>query len=404
MPNLKLSICIPTYNRATYLETLLAHLQEVVSELPFETEIIISDNASSDTTLALLEAAQAQLPLTILQQSENIGAVPNMHAAMRAGRGTYLVYLADDDRLRPDALASSIEMLDANPAASALYAPWRVKDLVKNQVTGQFYTQPGDVTIDQGNYSRLLEHIVERKIFSEICIVRRDVFRAVSPIINSIAHWAFTTPAEYLAAGDLIYAKRAFYVSISRHFDGDIRAQAGFEETMSGWDSYSGGVEVLLGLAVNHGGLSHPEKITQYARALASERMACALRLRLQSGRDPLESYALAARLRGKGLESLLPAPMLKIRNNAALYFAGVKLPEVLRAKRITVIGNCDGTIIKWFQDGANLPVHTAAAADEIDAGDVVIDFGCQDKTMLDAAGTRALAHVTEALLMQKFA
>ena len=70
----KLSICIPTYNRATYLVTLLKHLEELVEQLPFGVEVVISDNASSDNTLELLEEASERLPLLILHQSENLEA------------------------------------------------------------------------------------------------------------------------------------------------------------------------------------------------------------------------------------------------------------------------------------------------------------------------------------------
>ncbi|OED49871.1 glycosyl transferase family 2 [Rhodobacteraceae bacterium (ex Bugula neritina AB1)] len=404
MSDLKLSICIPTYNRARYLETVLVHLQEVVAQLPFETEIIVSDNASDDNTLALLETSQALLPLTILKQSENIGAVPNMHAALRAAKGTYLVYLADDDRLRVEALQNAISMLDANPAASALYAPWQIKDLVTGQVTGQFYRQPRDVSIAQGNYGQLLEHIAEHSIYSEICILRREVFQALNPIANDIAFWAFTTPAEYLGAGDLIYAQEPFYCSISRHFVGDNRAQLGFSEVMTAWDTYRGGLEVLHGLALAHGGLTKPAMVAKFIRNHPIERMYTALKLRLQLGGDPLESYTLAARLRGLGLGSQLPAPMEQIRSTAALYFACVKLPATLRAESVTIIGNCPEETLQQLAGITNLPVRRAQQADGIGARDVVLDFSCQDETLLEAARTSALAHVTDTQLQQKFA
>ncbi|EBA14276.1 hypothetical protein RSK20926_00020 [Roseobacter sp. SK209-2-6] len=400
----KLSICIPTYNRAQYLGTLLVHLLEVVAQLPFETEIIVSDNASEDNTLELLEAAQDVLPLTILRQESNLGAVPNIHATMCAAKGTYVVYLADDDRLLPEAIPAAIAMLEANPKASGLYAPWQTRDLVTGKVGGQFYRQPCDVTIARGNYAQLLEHIAEYNIYSEICILRREVFKALHPIATDIAFWAFTTPAEYLGVGDLIYAQEPFYNSISRHFEGDTRSQLGYSEVMSAWDTYRGGLEILHGLAKAHGGLKHPDKVARFVHGHPIERMYTALRMRLQMGGDPLENYALAARLRGLGLEDKLPVPMEQIRSTAALYFACVKLPETLRAEGIAVIGDCPETVLQQLDTITPLPVRGTAEVADIGKSDVVLDFACQEAALLEAAQTCALAHLTETQLQQKFA
>ncbi|MFY0310892.1 glycosyltransferase family 2 protein [Leisingera sp. D0M16] len=399
----KLSICIPTYNRSRYLGTVLVHLEDILKQLPFETEVIISDNASTDNTLELLEAVQDRLPLTILRQETNLGAVSNINAALRAAKGTYVVYLADDDRLRPEGVLKSIEMLDANPNACGLYAPWQIKDLVANRVIKQFYSQPRDVTIAQGNYAQLLEHIAEFKIYSEICILRRDVFKSLHPIPTDIAFWAFTTPAEYLGAGDLIYAQEPFYCSISRHFEGDARMQLGFREVMNAWDTYRGGLEYLHGLAISHGGLTKPDMVARFVQTHPIERMYTALKLRLQLGGDPLENYALAARLRGLGLGSQLPAPMEQIRTTAALYFACVKLPETLQATGVAVIGNCPEESLQQLNSVTDLPVHHAEHADDIGSGDVVLDFGSQDDALRKRARATALAHITEAQLQQKF-
>lgn len=400
----KLSICVPTYNRATYLVTLLAHLEEVVEQLPFEVEVVISDNASSDNTLELLEEASDRMPLVILHQSENLGAVRNISCAMRAAKGTYLVYLADDDRLKPAALIDAIARLDDNSKAAGLYAPWEVLDLVTNQVKSQFYKQSKNVTVPKGNYARLIEHVADHRIFSEICILRREAFRALHPMGNDLAFWAFTMPCEYLGYGDLIYAKTPFYSSISRHFPGDTRAQEGFTEVMSAWDRYRGGAEYMYGLALQQGGLKNPEKVRAFVQAMPIERMLTALRFRLQQGGDPLENYALAARLRGSGYEINLPVPMEQIRTTAGLYFASVTLPDTLQAEGVAIIGDCDQDTIATLNTISNRPVRHVIDEDEICATDVVLNLGCKNAAIMKQAESLALAHVRDTDLMRKFA
>lgn len=404
MPQIKLSICIPTFNRAAYLVTLLDHLEEVLASLPFETEIIVSDNASTDNTLEILEKAQSRLPLRVLRQDTNLGAIANIHAAICAANGTYVVYLGDDDRLKPVALQTAISSLDGNPNAAALYAPWQILDLVTNEVTAQFYTQPQDVTIPQGNYARLLEHVADHSIYSEICILRRSVFRTLHPFANDIAYWGFTMPCEYLGAGDLIYAQTPFYSSVSCHFVGDTRSQLGAREVMEAWDLYRGGLEYMHGLALEHGGLTDPDKVARFVRILPIERMLTALRLRLQLGGDPQENYALAARLRGLGLVGKLPVPMEQIRTTAALHFACVKLPELLRASSVVVIGDCSEASLSQLNSITSLTVRHVLQAEDICADDMVLDLGCEDHALISCAQERAACHVTEAQLLRKFA
>ena len=213
MSDIKLSICIPTFERARYLATLLQALEQNVAEFPFACEIIVSDNASSDETQSVVTEAESRLPLRYIRQSENVGALRNIQAVMRAAKGTYAVYLADDDRLHSAGVISAIALLDANPKASALYAPWKVHDLVLDVENAPLYTQPKNVVIPRGNYAKLLTHVLDHKVFSEISIVRSEVVKRLNPQANDLAFWAFTVPCEYLGAGDLIYASDPFYVS-----------------------------------------------------------------------------------------------------------------------------------------------------------------------------------------------
>ncbi|MEE2818422.1 MAG: glycosyltransferase family 2 protein, partial [Pseudomonadota bacterium] len=203
MADIKLSICIPTFNRASYLRTLLASLAEDLHQLPWPVEVIVSDNASPDETAEVVAAMEGQLPLRYMRQSENIGPLRNMQKALRASAGEYAVYLADDDRLAYKGVIRAIEQMDANPKAGIYYAPWLTKDLVTGAYGAPLYQQQGQVTVPQGNYVSLLEHVLDNKVFAEISVVRVAVQKHLTPLANDLAFWAFTMPCEYLGAGDV---------------------------------------------------------------------------------------------------------------------------------------------------------------------------------------------------------
>ena len=404
MSDIKLSICIPTYNRARFLATLLAALEKDVAALPFACEVIVSDNASSDETSQVVKAAEGRLPLTYMRQSENVGALSNIQRVMRAAKGTYAVYLADDDRLHADGIISAIALLDKSPQASALYAPWKRYDLHTDRDLGLFYNQPKTVTIPQKNYAQMLTHILDHKVFSEISIVRTEVVKTLNPQANDLAFWAFTMPCEYLGTGDVIYAADPFYISVCRHFEGDNRDQLGNLEVQSAWDKYRGGLEYMLGLAREHGGLKDPVATEKKILRIVLERMLVALRLRVNSGGDPIETYALAARLRGLGLVKALPIPMEQIRLAAAIKFICVVLPDLLGAKAVAIIGECPEATLKALSDIAKVPVRRVMQADDFEENDVAFNLGTGDDPLHIAAKARALACMTETELMQKFA
>ncbi len=105
----KLSICIPTYNRARYLaET----LDNVIAQATDEVEIVVSDNASPDDTAEIVKSRQEKFPrLTYFRQPENLGADRNYLQSVALASGEWCWLLGDDDLLEPGAIACVLEHL-----------------------------------------------------------------------------------------------------------------------------------------------------------------------------------------------------------------------------------------------------------------------------------------------------
>lgn len=103
-----LSICIPTFNRATFLKEGLDSLQNSwVSDV----EIVISDNASSDGTIAMLEDYAHQLPLRWRRNKTNLGFDRNLVAVVSMARGRYCWLLGSDDCITLGTLAKVMDQL-----------------------------------------------------------------------------------------------------------------------------------------------------------------------------------------------------------------------------------------------------------------------------------------------------
>ncbi|MEW6558406.1 MAG: glycosyltransferase family 2 protein [Elusimicrobiota bacterium] len=93
---IKLSICIPTYNRSSYLRKIL---ESIVSQIANNAiEVIISDNASTDDTKRIVGEYASQYPFIHYYCNEqNIGLDKNTLLAMNYGKGDYIWLCSDDD-------------------------------------------------------------------------------------------------------------------------------------------------------------------------------------------------------------------------------------------------------------------------------------------------------------------
>lgn len=106
-----LSICIPTYNRAGFLRECLSSLD--LADLGGAVEIVVSDNASTDATLDVLEEFKTTLPLRYIVQQENIGPERNFDAVITEAHGEYCWLLGSDDVVEPGGVSKLVFALSS---------------------------------------------------------------------------------------------------------------------------------------------------------------------------------------------------------------------------------------------------------------------------------------------------
>lgn len=304
MSDIRLSICIPTYNRAPFLRFLLATFVHQKA-LHFSYEIVISDNASTDDTTAVVEEFATQgLPIKYYKREVNGGGWPNLANAYQHASGQYSLYLADDDLLIFENLQSAILYLDANPDVIVCHAPWSLYDAVDGKDTQLFYQIEKERRFSRRNFSALFSFITDRHIFPEIGIYRTDALRSTF-VPREFCYWAFSYLAQAIDIGAVAFIEKPFYRSVTRTHVVRDRAQGGHEETMTSWDRYRGGLEYFLYLGAKRGqiDLSGPNKARyeQVCNLFTLKRMAVALRMWI-ARKEYIKAYELYARLCFNGL------------------------------------------------------------------------------------------------------
>ncbi|MDS7594766.1 glycosyltransferase family 2 protein [Agrobacterium tumefaciens] len=97
------SVGVPTYNRADLLELAL---KKLLAQTHKNIEIIVSDNASTNPSVAGVIASYASKDSRIraFRQPSNIGAMPNFLFVLREARGEFFMWAADDDEWSPDCI------------------------------------------------------------------------------------------------------------------------------------------------------------------------------------------------------------------------------------------------------------------------------------------------------------
>lgn len=321
-----LSICVPTYSRARYLDCLLEDLAEHIGELGFSYELLIGDNASEDDTADVVKRYRDKLNIRYFRRPENLGPFHNFSQLMAAARGQYFVYLADDDLLMLRVLGRHISYLQANPDVGAVFAPWFIHDRVAGEDLEQFYTVEQETRIGFRDHGGLFDFLVKGHIFPEIYVARTALAREVTIGANSFAFFYFVHIAALVDRAAVTFSPEPFYRSVTRYFEDDWRTQAGIEEVKIGWDRYRGGLEYILAKVAH---LLDAENLAWCHRAIehfVRIRMHVALRLRTLEGRDWVDNYYIANRLRCVGDDSLLPTPYETYQINAALeYLSGLQ-------------------------------------------------------------------------------
>lgn len=122
-----LSICIPTYNRADWLELSFKSLLPQIARCDGLAELVISDNASDDRTPEVARAAQSLAPVRYHRNEANIGFMRNMHLlADELARGQFVWLLGDDDIVCEDGVARVLSALQQYPDLDYGYVNYAV--------------------------------------------------------------------------------------------------------------------------------------------------------------------------------------------------------------------------------------------------------------------------------------
>ena len=216
--SLRLSICIPTYNRAALLaealESVTTQWAHDLTPLQQEAvEIIVSDNCSPDETSCVVEKTQAAYPhlrLTYFRQTENVGPDANIWNAARLAQGEYIYILSDDDILLLAALAAMLALLEEYPDLDAYCLNSKPFAEDPSEDRAPVFAVENDEVL--AGRDACLSFVGTRITFLSLLLFRRERFRPdiYRPLIGSCMMHAYIFIDVLAGETGMVVTKRVF--------------------------------------------------------------------------------------------------------------------------------------------------------------------------------------------------
>jgi len=154
------SVALITFNHEQFIEQAIASVFD--QKCDFSIELVISDDCSTDSTAAIIEAMcdEAPIKVRVIDRPENVGMMINFQETLEACEGKYVALLEGDDYWSDSSkLQKQIEFLEQHPEtvichhnALTLYddaresSLWHKSSLPKKETVFNFFSENRIVT------------------------------------------------------------------------------------------------------------------------------------------------------------------------------------------------------------------------------------------------------------------
>jgi glycosyltransferase involved in cell wall biosynthesis len=166
------SVIIPTHNRATVLPKALdsVYAQQGIGK-QFDLEVIVVDDASTDTTPTVVQHSYAAA--RYIRLTKNRGLAGARNAGLVVTQGAFVAFLDDDDVWLPHRLQVQLPVLERHPEAGAVYSqvyyPSSHNPAGKKKYPDLSQARSGQIftSLLAGNFMAVHSVLVRRHVFAK---------------------------------------------------------------------------------------------------------------------------------------------------------------------------------------------------------------------------------------------
>lgn len=168
-PAPKVVFGMPVRNGAAYIEDTI---RSVLSQDYENLEFIISDNASDDDTVAIVQRIAREDPrLRLFCHERNIGQNPNFNWVLGLAEGTYFRWIGMDDYVMPDYARRCVEMMEAD------------RELIGVTTNQNYHDDEGNTFFRAHDGERLTSRDPAARFAKMLWFLRSD-YRFIDPIYS----------------------------------------------------------------------------------------------------------------------------------------------------------------------------------------------------------------------------
>jgi glycosyltransferase involved in cell wall biosynthesis len=225
----RISVVIPTYNRAA----LLAETVESVQKAGRDLEVIVVDDASTDDTPKVCAGLAG---VRYLRLRRNCGPSAARNAGILASSAEFIALMDDDDLRLPDTIDLQVSLLEETPEAAVVYGRVLIGEPGRRLPTGQVSPArcpQGDIfwELMAGNFLSMPSVITRRRSIVEAGLFRPDIqlhedwemwlrlaerwpFRVTEEIVAIVCDWnlSWNLSGKHLGGDQVQMARWAFRI------------------------------------------------------------------------------------------------------------------------------------------------------------------------------------------------
>ncbi len=141
-PTRPVSVCLPTYNGADYIEEAL---RSILNQTYQDFELLVVDDGSTDATLDIVQSF-SDPRIQVHRNPERLGIPANWNRCLELAGGEFVCLFHQDDVMLPDNLECKVQLLSANETVGFVHSG--VETLVEESAPGSFADWIEDATDD----------------------------------------------------------------------------------------------------------------------------------------------------------------------------------------------------------------------------------------------------------------
>lgn len=166
----KVSVIIPTYNRAKYLPDAIS---SILNQTYQDFEIIIIDDGSIDNSKEIVSDFQKRDRRIKYFYQENKGVACSRNKGCMEAQGEYIAFLDSDDRAVLNRLKEQVKILDKNTKVDLVYGTILAKNIYKNDSKTFGITFPGVIP-----HKKMFLNLIKYHLFfwTSTVTMRKEIF------------------------------------------------------------------------------------------------------------------------------------------------------------------------------------------------------------------------------------